>query len=149
MLPKNHLIINLIISVPFIFLINPIYVLIFFLSSFLIDIDHYLYYAIAEKDISLKNAYKWYMTRHKELMALPKKERKKHKKTIIIFHGLEPLFITFLISFIFYPFVFVFLGFLVHMIEDLIEDIPIGIVELKLSLIYSIYMKFKHTKIKR
>ena len=146
MLPKTHFIINLIISLILLKFFPGFYVLIFFLSSVLIDVDHYLFYVIEEKDFSLKNAYKWYKLNRIALKLMSREERKKHKNWVLIFHGLEPLIILFLISRTYYFFLFIFLGFLVHLVEDLFEDIPLGVAERKLFLSYAIYKHFQHKR---
>ncbi len=143
MLPKTHLIINLFISLPLLFILKPIYVLIFFFSSFLIDVDHYLYYVFKKKDLSLKIAYKWFLAKKDKWLEMSPEERKKHKHSFMIFHGIEPLFFVLVLSFFYQPLFFVFLGFLIHLFEDLIEDIPLQTAKRKLFLSYSIYNYFK------
>ena len=146
MYPKQHLIINFLVSLPFLFLINPIYALIIFFSSVLIDVDHYLYYVSQEKKIFLLKAYKWYMIKDAKWRLLSTKERKKHSRSILIFHGAEQIILLSLFSIIYYPLIFITLGFLIHLIEDLIEDIPLGVAKRKFSLIYSIYYYNKLNK---
>lgn len=148
MLSKLHIVINFLISIPLLFFSKLEYVLIFFFSSFLIDVDHYTYYVLLEKDLSLKKAYKWFVMKRKKLISLPKSERKKHAKGILIFHGTESLILLLTLSYFYHPFFFIFLGFLVHLIEDEIEDIPLGVMERKLSVIYQIYDYFKKRKYK-
>ena len=146
MFPKTHIIINFFISLPLLFIINPVFVLIFFLSSFLIDVDHYLYYIFKKKSFSLKKAYNWFVIGGIKLRKLSKQERKKHNLGIMIFHGIEQIIILTLISAIFLPLFYIALGFFIHLIEDLIEDIPLGITKRKVSLIYSIYYYNKLNK---
>lgn len=139
MMPKYHLIINFLVCLPLLFILNHIYIIIIFLSSVFIDIDHYFYYILKEKDFSLIRAYKWFLMKRVEWLNLPKKERKKHKKGFLIFHGIEPLILVFILSKIFPIFFFIFIGFLMHMIEDLIEDVPINAAKQKFFLTYAIY----------
>ena len=54
-------------------------------------------------------------------------------------HGIEPILIFFLLSKSFPIIIYIVLGFVAHLVEDLIADSKIGLVEHKLSLIYSIY----------
>ena len=148
MYPQQHFLINLILSLFLLLVFPPTYVLIFFLASFLIDFDHYLYYIFEEKDFSLKRAYKWFAIKKEALKKMPEKERKIHKRWFLVFHGVEGLALVLLLSKLFYPFLFVFIGMLAHNIEDLFEEIPLGIAERKLSLIYALYLHFKHGKLK-
>ena len=143
MLPKTHIIINLFISLPLLFILKPIYVLIFFFSSILIDVDHYIYYVFKKKDLSLKRAYKWFLVGRAKWLKMSQEERKKHKHGFMVFHGIEPLFLVLVLSFFYQPLFFVFLGFSIHMVEDLIEAIPLQTAKTKLFLSYSIYNYFK------
>lgn len=139
MMPKYHLIINFLVCLPLLFILNPIYVTIIFFSSVFIDIDHYFYYVLKEKDFSVIKAYKWFLMKRKIWLKLSKQERKKHEKGFLIFHGIEPLILVFILSKIFPIFFFIFIGFLMHMIEDLIEDVPINAAKQKFFLTYAIY----------
>ncbi len=146
MLPKNHILINLIISLILLIFFKPFFVLVFFLAAILIDADHYFYYIIEEKDFSFKRAYKWFVVNRKKFLAMSREERKKHKNWFLIFHGVEVLIILF-ISSQYYPIVyFVFFGFLAHLIQDMFEDIPLGVAERKLFLSYAIYKHFQHKR---
>lgn len=143
MFPKYHIMINFFISLPLLFIVSPLYVSIFFFSSFLNDFDHYLYYIFGKKNFSFKKAYRWFKIRDIKLRKLSKEERKKHNLGIMIFHGIEPIIFLSILSMFFFPIFFVTLGFFVHLIEDLIEDIPLGVAKRKFSLLYSIYYYFK------
>jgi hypothetical protein len=144
MLVKNHIIINLIVGVILLFVIEPIYVLIVFLSSILIDFDHYIYYVFEKKRFSLKSAYKWYLIEREKFHKLSPKEKKKHKYFIFIFHGIECLAVLFLLSYYYSIIFFVFIGFLIHLIEDLIISIKFKYLERKLFLSYAIYLHIKN-----
>ena len=140
MLPKTHIIINLIISLILLLLFLPPFgVLILFLSSFLIDVDHYLYYVIIKKRFSLKSSYNWHKIRRDKFLQLSFKERKKHRKCILILHGIEPILILFLLSKFLPLLIYVALGFIIHIIEDLIIERKLGCAGHKMSVIYSIY----------
>lgn len=148
MFPKQHIIINLTISLFLLFILPPLGVLIFFLSSFLIDVDHYFYYVIVKKNFSLKSAYNWFSLKFYKFKQLSFKERKKHKQCILILHGMEPLIILALLV-KFFPFlIYVILGFMIHLIEDLIIEKKFGLAEYKLSVIYSIYDHILKRKMK-
>ena len=144
MFPKTHIIINLILSLILLLFINPIYTLIFFLSSILIDIDHYLYYVFEKKRFSLKSAYNWYVIEKKRFHDLSLKEKKKHRYFIFAFHGLEILTILLLLS-LYFPIVFfIALGFAVHLIEDMLVAVKFKYLKRKLFLSYAIYLHFQN-----
>lgn len=148
MLPKTHILINFIISLILLFFLPPLGVLIFFLSSFLIDVDHYLYYVIVKKRFSLKSAYNWFKIRRDKLMQLSPKEKRKHKQCILILHGMEPLIILALLIKFFPLLIYVILGFMIHLVEDLIIEYGTGIAHYKSSVIYSIYDHILKRKLK-
>src|SRR3989344_2064766 len=99
MLPKYHALLGFIFS-AIVFLIFPqiklIGALIIFLSSFLIDVDHYLYYIIIKKDFSLKNAYNYHLD--------IRNNNKKGK--IRLFHTAEFLIVLLILSFFYKPLLF-------------------------------------------
>jgi len=148
MLPKTHILINLGISLILLFFLPPFGVLIFFLSSFLIDVDHYLYYVAIKKRFSLKSAYNWFTIRRNKLMQLSYKERKKHKHCILIFHGIELIIILGFFTKFSPPLIYVLFGFITHLLEDLIVEYKSGVLEHKLSLIYAIYDHLLKKKLK-
>ncbi len=144
MLPKQHIIINLIICLILLFFIQPIYVLIIFLSSVFIDFDHYLYYVFEKKRFSLKSAYNWFLIETTKFHNLSVEEKKKHRYFILIFHGLEPLILLYLFSFYIPILFFIFFGFLMHLIEDSIIATKFKYLKRKLFLSYAIYMHIKN-----
>src|SRR6056297_1583748 len=126
MRPKYHVLIGFIISL-FLYLIFPIGVLgasLIFLSSVLIDFDHYLYYIFKTKNFNLKKSHSWYLEKEKELKKYPKKERNKIYYASYIFHGLEWILVFILLGYflrdIFY---FIAAGMFLHLFTDLIENI--------------------------
>jgi hypothetical protein len=127
MLPKYHIFYGLIFSL-ILFILFPDFIgltgfFIIFLSSFLIDVDHYLYYAISKKDFSLKNAYSWFIEKSSKANKLSKAEKKKLKTMPCIFHGIEAFFILAILSFFFPIFLFFLLGFAFHEALDAINII--------------------------
>ena len=148
MFPKTHIIINLLISIILLFLLPPLGVLILFLSSFLIDVDHYLYYVVVKKRFSLKSAYNWFRLHGQKFKQLSFNEVKKHKQGILILHGMEPIIFLALLSKFFPLLIFVVLGFILHLIEDLIVERKLGTAEYKLSVVYSIYDHILKRKLK-
>jgi len=144
MLVKNHLIINLIISLILLIFINPFYVLIFFLASVLIDADHYLYYIFAKKRFSLKSAYNWNVIERQKFQELSMEEKKKHRYFIFIFHSLEVLIFLLALSLYIPIFFFVAFGFFIHLIEDSIIAVKFKYLKRKLFLSYAIYLHVKN-----
>ena len=144
MLPKSHIIINLVICLGLLFFINPLGVLIIFLSSVLIDVDHYLYYVFEKKRLSLKSAYNWFLIEKNRFLKLSLEERKKHRYFILIFHGLETLAIILLLSKYFPHLFFIFIGFSIHLVEDSIEAVKFRFAKRRLFLSYAIYLHVKN-----
>ncbi len=123
MLPKYHIIIGAITTliISSIFTITPLQALIIFLSSFLIDVDHYFLYIFKTKDLSLKKSIKYFFKRREEWLSLPLSERKKRKLAIFIFHGVEFWGLLAILA-IYFPIIwFVLIGILIHMILDYID----------------------------
>ena len=146
MLTHRHFILNLAISLILLILtdIHYIFIMIFLVSSVLIDMDHYLYYIFEKKRFSLKSAHIWYLIEREKFHNLLLKEKKKHRYFIFIFHGIEPLILIFLLSYFYYPIFFIALGFFIHLIEDLTEAIRFNYFERKLFLSYAIYLHIKN-----
>ncbi len=112
MLPKWHILSGAIFSLflYFFFNLNIFCSAIVFFSSFLFDVDHYFFYVIRNKDLSLKRAYKWNV-------ALTKR----HKPIMHIFHSLEFMTLMVLLSFFHKVFLFAFVGLLFHSILDILD----------------------------
>src|SRR3989344_9073734 len=125
MLPKYHIVFGAIVTVA-IYFIFPITILqsaIIFLTSFLIDVDHYLYYIFVKKDFSSKNAVKWFTEKRNIWMTLNYEQRKYYKYTPLIFHGIEFWFIIIILAQIYNIFYFILAGIAIHMLLDYIEFI--------------------------
>ena len=127
MLPKWHIILGFIFTVICFWLfpeIGFVGFLIIFLSSFLIDTDHYLFHVFTKKDLSLKNAHQWFIEDHNKFQKLNRKERKVYLKKLLprpmIFHGIEAILILIILSFISPLFSYILIGFLFHEFLDLI-----------------------------
>lgn len=113
---------------------------IIFLSSVLIDMDHYFYFIFLKKNLSLKKAYQWYIERWKNFNSLSKSERKKIYSGFFMFHGIEILILLFFLGkFVSGFFLFVLIGFSFHMLLDIPDEIAKkGTVD-KISLFYNYY----------
>ena len=129
MFPKVHLIAGFIFSI-IVFLFFPqiswIGFILIFLSSFLVDIDHYLFYFWLKKDYSLKNAFKWFVEKTKQAFSLPKNQRKKLGEVPCIFHGLETTLVLIFLSFISKIFLYILIGALFHYLLDFLYLVQNG-----------------------
>lgn len=149
MIPKYHILLGFVFSIV-LFLIFPgiglIGTSIIFLSSFLIDTDHYIYYALKEKDISPIKSIKYFFAKRKKLINMNAKKRNEFYSGFCFLHGIEIL-ILLLIAGIFVSryFLFILLGFAFHIFLDISEEIYRGIRIDKISVIYD-WFKFKRLK---
>jgi len=121
MLPKTHFIFGLIFALIIFYLFPQINLTGFFIilmSSFLIDIDHYLLYIIIKRDFNLKKSHKWFVDKRNYALTLPKEKRRKLNPFPCIFHGFETTAILILLSFVSVIFFYILLGFLFHELLD-------------------------------
>jgi hypothetical protein len=121
MLPKNHILFGFLFSTILYFLL-PLTILeatIIFLSSFLIDFDHYLLYVYRKKRLSLKNSLRYFYNegkKWKKIMPI----KNQYKRNIFIFHGVETWIPLAIISIYFPIFWFVLIGIGIHIFLDYI-----------------------------
>ncbi len=109
MFPITHLLLSIL---PLI-LLFPIYKywsFAFLIGSYLIDFDHYLWYFIYKKDLSLKKAYWWC-------------RETREKDQLHIFHIIEFWVLMFILSFVHIFFLLIFIGIVFHLIFDFIDYI--------------------------
>ncbi len=113
MLVSRHIVTGILFVIAFTVISNLhiLLAIIIFLSSVLIDFDHYLFYVWRKKDISLKNAYKYY----RELPS-----GRSGKPGIMIFHTAEFFIFVLFISFVFPIFIFVLFGMILHLAVDIL-----------------------------
>ena len=110
MLPKAHIILGSIFSIILYFLgLTPLQCTVIFLSSFLIDFDHYAWYVIKKKDFSLRNAYYFL------------KGLEKEKPVMMIFHTFEFILLILILSLFYDFFLFILIGMLFHSLLDVID----------------------------
>lgn len=124
MLPSAHVIFGAIFSLILYLLFPQIGLTaaaVIFLSSVLIDVDHYLYYSIKFNDWNLKNAYKWFIHKTMKWRQLPIYQREQYQRTIMVLHGIECLILLALLILVHKIFLFVLLGFLVHLFLDFVD----------------------------
>jgi hypothetical protein len=120
MLPKYHIITGFIASVIFLYLgFPPLAAITIFITSFLIDIDHYFIYIYKTKKFDLRDAYHFCVNLGRKWRKLSYKQKREHKMTIMIFHGIEFWLLLFLLSFLHPFFLWVLIGVLVHIVIDL------------------------------
>ena len=149
MLVKHHILVGLIVSLLIWFVfpqIGGFYTSIIFLSSFLIDFDHYLWYALKKKDLNLKRSIAFFHEKRDFFIKMKPKDRAKYKNVIMIFHGLECWIVLGLLIFVHKIFLFVLVGIGIHMVLDFIDlcyyDRPL---HTKLSQVYT-HIKNKRLK---
>lgn len=148
MYPSKHILLGGIFSIICFFSfpqINLIEASIIFFSSFLIDIDHYLYYVWRKNDLNLKNSYNWFLKNEKIFLSLSKKDKKTVYQGFYFLHGFESLIILFLLGFLHKYFFFILIGFSFHLLLDYINIIFKWNKFEKFSIIYD-YFKFKKKK---
>jgi len=141
MIPRYHFLIGAIVSIflwLFIELITPLVALIIFLSSILIDFDHYLYFVIRDKDLSLNKANNWFLEKRKLQENETLVKQKRYRAAILIFHNLESLIILFLLTYINKIFLWILIGFIIHMLTDYLEISTKSFRNTKISLICDI-----------
>ena len=149
MYPKHHIILGAIFAAALYFIFPSIGILnaaIVFLSSFLIDVDHYIYYRYKTGNWNLKKAYDWFEERGRKLDCLPRKKREEFYLAFCFLHGIEVLIILFILSiFVSKHFLFIFTGVALHLILDTLHQTTYQDRIDKFSLIYD-YLKFKKLK---
>ncbi|MEA3248228.1 MAG: hypothetical protein U9Q73_00825 [Nanoarchaeota archaeon] len=92
-----------------------------FVASWMIDIDHYLWYAFETKDWNPIHAIRWYIQKVPKWFSLSFEERGKFKRGVFVFHSLFFWIILALLSFANVFFFWILIGIFIHMIADLIE----------------------------
>lgn len=152
MLPKYHILLGFILSL-LLFLIFPsinwIGAVIIFLSSFLIDVDHYIHYVFKKRDLNLGKAYNWYIFRQKKLLSLSRNQRNKIPGHFLFLHGIEPLLILLLLGiFLSKYFLYILIGFAFHLLLDVLYQIKFHDRVDRISIIYD-FFKFKKLKFLR
>jgi hypothetical protein len=146
MYPQKHFIFGLIFAIILFFIFPEIGIFnvsLIFLSSFLIDFDHYLEYAYRKKDFSLKRAYQWHVMMDKKFKSLPKNKQKRIFTGFCIFHGAEILIIVLFLGFLIGEyFFFILIGMSFHLLLDILHQLNYNGTTNKLSLIYNL-IKFR------
>lgn len=148
-MPSSHVILGFIFALGLWYIFPSTGVVgfwIIFLSSFLIDFDHYLGYVIRKKDFSPMRSYDWNLKTTKKSFSLTRKENDQFYTFICIFHGVEVLILLLILGFFVSKyFFFVFIGFSFHLALDTIHSYVYNYRLDKVCLIYD-YFKFKKLK---
>ena len=114
---KTHITVGVIVSILFLIFYSDIslfYISIFFLSTILIDVDHYFFYVYMTGEWNLKKSYNAFLN-------LPNpKDYKNTNKQILIFHGVESCMVLLILACLHPLFIYVCLGVALHMFLDLI-----------------------------
>ena len=128
MLPKYHIVIGFLASliIHLIFQITFIQFLVIFLSSVLIDADHYFLYILRKKDFSLRKAINYFKERRKKWLSMKPEKRKNYKRAIFIFHGIEFWLLLIIIANYINLIWFVLIGIFIHMVLDYIDLIYVN-----------------------
>jgi hypothetical protein len=123
MLPKWHVLFGALFSLFlfFSFDIGWIASVIVFLSSVFIDIDHYALYVLQERKIHPIGFWDWSMKKHLMLKTFSREEEKLHKESHYVLHGIEILLILVVLTFISEFFLWIFLGFGIHFLPDVLD----------------------------
>ncbi|MBT4135713.1 hypothetical protein HOD75_04245 [archaeon] len=123
MLPKKHIILGLVFTIIFYYIFDTtiLQTTLIFLSTFLIDFDHYLWFIINKKDPNLKNAITWFKQKREKWIHLSHKEKQNYKIPLIVFHGLEFWIVLYIISLKYPLLAFSLIGISFHMVLDWIE----------------------------
>ena len=124
MLVSRHIIIGALVAIIlhlFFPAITWTYSLIIFLSSVLIDVDHYVYYAVLKKDINFKRSYNWFMENREKAKKLKLTNSKNYQEAIFFLHGVEFMFILILLIFTSRLFAYVLIGIIIHMLLDFVD----------------------------
>lgn len=122
MLPKTHIVLGAVFSLAlfFIFPGTPLYgLLLIFLSSFLMDFDHYLAAARKTSSLSVKKAFNYYLRQGKSVLK-EKARGIRAKGDFHVFHTIEFLLLIFILAIFWAPFIYIFIGMVFHSLLDII-----------------------------
>ena len=124
MLPRWHIVFGLVFSVVvwILFMKTEWYfIALVFLSSFLIDFDHYVSSAlISGRVISLGESLRYHEKRNRQDES-EKKRGIRRKSDFHLFHTLEFHIFVFILGFLWIGFFYIFIGMLFHSILDIIS----------------------------
>lgn len=129
MLPRWHILLGAILTLLVAYFVPRISVInlsIIFLSSFLIDIDHYIASIIrSKKFLTLRKSLEYHKVQGKKV----REERKKgimEKGDFHFFHTIEFHILVLVLGFIWFPLMYLFFGMLFHSLIDFVSLIDSG-----------------------
>lgn len=143
-----HIILGFLFSLGIFFLFPSIGLIgffIIFLSSILIDLDHQLYYVYKKRTLNPFKIHKYMIDKRKRFLKIPIKKSRNYYSGIFILHGIEIIFILYLLSFISIYFLYVLIGFSFHLFLDFLFGLFITKRINRISLIWS-FLKNKKLK---
>lgn len=120
MLPRWHILLGALFSILIaVFMPEiPFYSLVLvFLSSFLIDFDHYMCAVFKTKKISLLRAFEYHEKEGFKMMEMHKRGIRK-KGDFHIFHTIEFHILVAILGIFFVPFLYIFIGMTFHSLLD-------------------------------
>jgi hypothetical protein len=120
MYPLKHFLLGIILFLVLLPFIGS-WALIPFIFSFLIDIDHYIYFIIYKKEFNIIKVYTLLAGTDKENLAT-KHKNNSQKYFMCIFHTYEFLILIIILSLFFEFFSLVLLGVIFHLILDYIDN---------------------------
>ncbi len=88
--------------------------LVVYVTGFLIDSDHYLFYIIKKKSWNIKKAYRYFRTETQKVS--------EYKKMVKVFHFLEYIPVMLIASLFHTLFIAAAIGFVAHIIMDFIYE---------------------------
>jgi hypothetical protein len=147
MYPSQHIILGILFG-TFLFLLWSNYfgiigVIIVFASSVLIDVDHYIYYALKKKDWNLKHSYLWYRSLEEKTSLWSRNKLNSVHAGCFFLHGIELIFIFLVLGFFLTKlFYFIAIGLSFHLIMDRFTENIYHDRTDKISIIYD-FIKFK------
>jgi len=156
MLPYFHILFGFIfsLSIYFLFKFNFIGFLVLFFSTWVFDVDHYLFFVFKKNKLNFFEAYKYFMK--KKNLKLPVEQRKREmikENRLFIFHQIEIICLIFLASFFILKFfkaeiysILFLVGIFFHTFLDLLESLKEGFIAERYSLILFYISKIKLKK---
>lgn len=123
--PPGHVFFGLLFSAFLFFLFPEVGIVnlsLLFLSSTLMDVDHYFFYIYRKKSFDIYKAYKYALEHKRQIREFGIEADEEFPKYFYIFHGFEIILIAFILSFFFKPAYFIFIGFSFHLLLDLVEQ---------------------------
>ena len=120
MLPRGHILWGAILTVVFYFIfpeIGAVGLTLIFLSSFLIDFDHYVNSVLNTGKISLSESF-WYHERLAKVEEYENKRGIRRKGDFHLFHTLEFHILIGLLGFFWVGFFYIFVGMVFHSLLD-------------------------------